>query len=77
MKFDSVTKKMVLAEYYPGVPVKEIAENIDFEIDVLRAVESIAPAAEELRILREEVDPQRLILGREEEGEGDAERETS
>ncbi len=63
MKFDSVSREMYLAEYYPGVPVEEIVENIDFEIDVQGAVESISPSMEELRILREEVDPQRLILG--------------
>ena len=63
MKFDSATKEMYLAEYYPTVPVEEIVANLDFEIDVSKAVESMAPSAEELRILREEVDPQRLILG--------------
>jgi glutaconate CoA-transferase subunit B len=42
--------------------VKKIVENTGFEIDVSRAVESIPPSEEELRVLREEVDPQRLIL---------------
>jgi glutaconate CoA-transferase, subunit B len=63
MKFDEVTKAMYLAEYYPGVPISEIGDEIDFEIDVSRAKESLPPTAEELRILREQVDPQRLILG--------------
>jgi glutaconate CoA-transferase subunit B len=32
-------------------------------MDVSRAVEAEPPNAEELRILRDDVDPQRLILG--------------
>ena len=63
MKFDDVTKVMYLAEYYPGVPISEISDEIDFEIDASRSKESLPPTAEELRILREQVDPQRLILG--------------
>jgi glutaconate CoA-transferase subunit B len=63
MKFDEATKAMYLAEYYPGVPISEITGEIDFDIDVAEAKESSPPTAEELRILREQVDPQRLILG--------------
>ena len=63
MKFDDVTKAMYVAEYYPGIPVSDITAEIDFDVDVSRAVESLPPTAEELRILREQVDPQRLILG--------------
>lgn len=62
MKFDEKTKEMYLSEYYPGISVEKIIENTGFEIDVSRAVESIPPSEEELRVLREEVDPQRLIL---------------
>jgi len=62
MKFHDQTKEMYLAEYYPGVTAKIIEENTGFPIDGSHAVESTAPTAEELRILREEVDPQRLIL---------------
>ena len=63
LKFDEVTKEMYVAEYYPGMPVSDITAEIDFDVDVSRAVESLPPTAEELRILREQVDPQRLILG--------------
>jgi len=63
MKFDETTKEMYLAEYYPGVTVEEVSRNTGFAIDVSRAVESEPPGEEELRILRDEVDPQRLILG--------------
>lgn len=63
MRFDDETKEMYISEYYPGVAVKTIMENTGFPIDASRAFESEAPTADELRILREEVDPQRLILG--------------
>jgi glutaconate CoA-transferase subunit B len=62
MKFDDETKKMYLFEYYPGISIEKIVENTGFEIDVSRASESVPPSPEELRVLREEVDPQRLIL---------------
>jgi glutaconate CoA-transferase, subunit B len=63
MKFNKETKEMYLAEYYPGISIEDIIENTGFHIDTSRAVETIMPSAEELRILREEVDPQNLILG--------------
>ena len=63
LKFDDATKEMYLAERYPGVSVEHIVENTGFALDVTRAVEAVPPSSEELRILREEVDPQRLILG--------------
>jgi len=62
LKFDEKTKEAYLAEYYPGVTVEKIVEHTGFPLDTSRAVEATPPSAEELRILREEVDPQRLIL---------------
>ena len=62
MTFHERTREMALAEVYPGIPVHRVVENTSFPIDVSGAVESIPPSAEELRILREEVDPQKLIL---------------
>jgi glutaconate CoA-transferase subunit B len=63
MKFDDQTKRMYLAENYPGVTIQRIVENTGFKMEVSKAVESVPPSEEELRILRTEVDPQRLILG--------------
>jgi glutaconate CoA-transferase subunit B len=62
MKFEERSKEMVLAQYYPGVSVGKIVESTSFPIDISTAVEATAPTAEELRILRDEVDPQKLIL---------------
>jgi glutaconate CoA-transferase subunit B len=63
MKFDDETKDMYLAEHYPGVTLQRVAENTGFSMEVSRSVEAVPPDAEELRILRDDVDPQRLILG--------------
>ena len=63
LKFEEESKEMYLAEYYPEVKVQSIIDEISFEIDVSRAIESTPPSAGELRTLREEIDPQRLIVG--------------
>jgi len=62
MGFDERTKEMYLSRYYPGITPQKILENMDFEVDVSRAEEAKPPTAEELKILREKVDPQRIIL---------------
>jgi glutaconate CoA-transferase subunit B len=62
LRFDETTKEAYLGEYYPGVSLDRIIENTGFQLDVSRAVEAVPPSAEELRILREKVDPERLIL---------------
>ncbi|NLT36361.1 MAG: ketoacid-CoA transferase [Gaiellales bacterium] len=63
LKFAEPGKEMYLAEYYPGVTPQQVAEHTGFALDVSRAREAAPPGADELRILREEIDPQRLILG--------------
>lgn len=56
--FDDVTKRMKLLAVYPGVSVDQVLENTGFELLVADKVEEVAPPTdEELRILREEVDP--------------------
>ena len=63
MRFDEASKEMYLAEHYRGVTPQHIAENTGFAMDVSRSAEAVPPNEAELRILREDVDPQRLILG--------------
>jgi glutaconate CoA-transferase subunit B len=63
MKFDELSKEMYLAEYYPGIEPEKIVQNTGFPIDISRALPFDPPTGEELRILRDEVDPQRLLLG--------------
>ena len=62
MHFDSDTKEMYLAYYYPGVTPQDILDNMEFSVDVSRAGEAEPPTERELKILRERVDPHKLIL---------------
>jgi glutaconate CoA-transferase subunit B len=63
MRFEESTKAMYLAEYYPGVSPRDVADNTGFELDLSRSVAARPPDDRELTALRTEVDPQRLILG--------------
>jgi glutaconate CoA-transferase subunit B len=63
MRFDHQSKEMFLSGYYPGVETQEVLDNMSFGIDISRAQEIQPPTKEELQILREKCDPQRLILG--------------
>jgi glutaconate CoA-transferase subunit B len=63
MRFDKVTKKMYLDRFYPGTTPGEIIGSTGFSMNIDHAKPFDSPFAEELRILRQEVDPQRLILG--------------
>jgi len=65
MDFEPESKRMRVISYNPGYSVKDIQDNCGFEL--LKAsdiVETPPPTDEELRILREEVDPYRYIIGR-------------
>jgi glutaconate CoA-transferase subunit B len=63
LKFDDESHEMYLAESFEGVAREQIQENTGFPLDVSRSTVAVPPTAEELRILRDDVDPQRLILG--------------
>ncbi|NOX32153.1 MAG: ketoacid-CoA transferase [Deltaproteobacteria bacterium] len=62
MGFESRTKKMFLQEFYPGIDPETIKEHISFDIDISKARQTIIPKDEELKILREKTDPEKLIL---------------
>ena len=59
--FDASTRRMYLSEYFPGVRPKTIQEHTGFALDISRAVESLPPSTESLRVLSEKVDPLRLM----------------
>jgi glutaconate CoA-transferase subunit B len=63
MGFDEETREMLLEAYFPGKTPRMVLDNMEFSVDVSRARPLEAPTERELRILREQVDPQRLILG--------------
>ncbi|MEJ2165603.1 MAG: CoA-transferase [Desulfobacterales bacterium] len=62
MRFDRQTGQMYLDQYYPGVSIEQILDNMEFAVDVSRAVQASPPTTAELEILRGKCDPQRLIL---------------
>ncbi len=65
MGFDEETKRLRVETIHPGVSKEDVVAATGFELmwpPVLTV--SRLPSAEELRILREEVDPQKYIIGR-------------
>jgi len=62
MGFDPSTREMVLEAVFPGVSPKKVLEHMQFEVDISQAREFSPPSDEELSILRDKCDPQRLIL---------------
>jgi glutaconate CoA-transferase subunit B len=63
MGFDDETKRMVLLETQPGVSVDQVLAETGFELLVPdRIGKNAPPSAEELRILRQEVDRDRLDI---------------
>jgi len=65
MGFDENTHAMTIESLHPGVDVDKVQSETGFELLVSPDVgRTEPPTAEELRILREEVDPGRLVIGR-------------
>ena len=65
MGYDNDTKRMRVESAHPGVTKEDLKDNTEFELLFPETLgTSRPPADEELRILRTEVDPQRLIIGK-------------
>ena len=65
MGFDQDTKRMRVENLHPGVTVDQVRENTAFGMLQAPKIEQTEePTEEELRILREEVDPYRYVIGR-------------
>ena len=65
MGFDEVTKSMRVESLHPGVDVAKVQSETGFELLVAEQIgRTEPPTEEELLILREEVDPSRLVIGR-------------
>ena len=63
--FDEETKRLKLLSLHPGITLDEVKENSSFEIIIPDKVEtSPGPTEEHLRILREEIDPAGIVLGK-------------
>jgi glutaconate CoA-transferase, subunit B len=65
MGFDDVSKRMKVLSVNPGYSRKDIQDNCGFELLWADKITDTDPPHEnELRILREEVDPHKYIIGR-------------
>jgi glutaconate CoA-transferase subunit B len=63
--FDEKTKRLTLISLHPGVTVEEVLDNSQFEILISENIAtSPEPRDEELRILRTEIDPAGIVLGK-------------
>ena len=63
--YDDDTCRMRIESLHPGVSEEQVRENCGFELLVAKNLEiTPPPTGEELRVLREEVDPDGYIIGR-------------
>lgn len=63
--FDADTKRMRIESLHPGVEAAQVQDNAGFELLVAPQLPvSMPPTAEELALLRREVDPYRYVIGR-------------
>jgi glutaconate CoA-transferase, subunit B len=63
--FDRNTEKMKLDSLHPGVTPEEVRANTGFEIEVPKDVKTTPlPTSEELRLLREVIDPKHVYIGK-------------
>lgn len=63
--FDDETKKMLLLQVAPGLTVDEVVADMGFEPLIAPDVHEMPmPTEEQLRILREKIDPNRYVIGK-------------
>ena len=63
LDFEEESKRMRLLATHPGVTVEQVIENTGFELIIPDEVkQNEPPTQEELRILREEVDPEGFYI---------------
>jgi glutaconate CoA-transferase, subunit B len=65
MGYHEESKRMEVLSLHPGVTLEQVRAATGFELGAVESLTSTAPpSTEELRILREEVDPHRYVIGR-------------
>ena len=65
MDFEPVSKRMRVFSLNPGFLFEDVQNNCGFELLKIESIENTPPPGpEELKVLREEVDPYRYVIGR-------------
>ena len=65
MDFEPVSKRMRIISINPGYSEKDVQENCGFELlKADKIIETKEPTDMELKVLRNEVDPGRIVIGR-------------
>ena len=65
MDFEEDSKRMRVISLHPGFTMEDVQNNCGFELLVADHIEATEPPTdEELRVLRDEVDPLRYVIGR-------------
>jgi glutaconate CoA-transferase subunit B len=63
MRFETESKEMYVESLHPGASIDQIKDNTDWDIKIADQLkETTLPTVEEIRILRRELDPDRLFL---------------
>jgi glutaconate CoA-transferase subunit B len=63
--FDDKTKRLKLISLHPGISIDDVREHSQFEIMLPDRIEtSPEPSDKDLRILRQEIDPLGIVLGK-------------
>ncbi len=63
--FDDESKEMMLLSVHPGVTVEDVVENTGFKLIIPDNVSTTEPpTSDELRLLREEIDPSGIVIGK-------------
>jgi glutaconate CoA-transferase subunit B len=65
LDFEEKTKKMRLIGLLPGITLEDVIENTGFELLTSETLKKVPPpTTEELKVLREKVDPHRIVISR-------------
>ena len=61
-RFEKETGRMYLWGYYPGISPESVVKEVGFNLETRRSREISPPSSDELRLLREKIDPLGLII---------------
>lgn len=63
-RFDDLKGQMYLAGHFPGVTPEAVSREVGFDLEIRHSSELTPPKPDEIRLLREKIDPLGLIIKR-------------